>query len=61
LIVNVIEMLYVIWLAYYVAQSPYFEEAEKYLHQLNLLSDDAFRRRLCADVQRCIHQARRRS
>jgi Ser/Thr protein kinase RdoA (MazF antagonist) len=61
LIVNAIEMLYVIWLAYYVAQSPYFEEAEKYLHQLNLLSDDAFRRRLCADVQRCIHQARRRS
>lgn len=61
LIVNAIEMMYVIWLAYYVAQAPYFEEAAKYLYQLNLLSDDTFRKRLCADVERCIQQARRRS
>jgi Ser/Thr protein kinase RdoA (MazF antagonist) len=61
LIVNAIEMMYVIWLAYYVSQSPYFEEAEKYLHRLNLLSDDAFRRRLRVDVERCIHKARSRS
>jgi homoserine kinase type II len=59
LIVNAIEMLYMIWLTYYAAQSPYFEEAEKYLHQLILLSDDAFRRRLCADIERCVHKARR--
>jgi homoserine kinase type II len=59
LIINAIEMLYVIWLTYYAAQSPYFEEAEKYLRQLNLLSDDAFRKRLRADVERCIHKARR--
>ena len=59
LIVNAIEMLYVIWLTYYAAQSPFFEEAEKYLHQLNLLSDAAFRGRLYAAVERCIDKARR--
>jgi homoserine kinase type II len=61
LIVNAIEIMYVIWLAYYVAQSPHFEEAEKYLRQLNLLADDAFRGRLGAEVVRCIHKVRRRS
>jgi homoserine kinase type II len=58
LIVNAMEMACAMWFTYEVIEAPVFEEAEIYLHRLELLRDKGFRKKMCIDIERFIRIAR---